>query len=495
MFPIDIHKLLDQFRYHADEPLIFNSGFFLFLFTGFLAVYIALHKTHRAKLTFVTLFSLYFYYKSSGLYFFILIASTIIDWSLANLIYRADNRTKKILLLVFSLIINLGMLGYFKYTNFLHEIFSNMAGLTYQPFDIFLPVGVSFFTFQSLSYTIDIYRGTLKPVDNILDYAFFVSFFPQLVAGPIVRASDFLPQINKPTLVTSEMFGRGIYLICTGLFKKAIISNYISLNFVDRIFDAPTLYTGLENLAGVYGYALQIYCDFSGYSDMAIGIALLLGFQFCLNFDSPYQSKNITEFWRRWHMSLSTWLKDYLYISLGGNRKGTWRTYFNLFLTMLLGGLWHGASFRFILWGAMHGAALAIHKFFTSLLPSFSNKVVLPKRLINIGSVLITFHFVCFCWIFFRAANMEVAKQVISQITGHFTPQVFFDFVTGYKTVILLMIIGYLLHFIPKATESKAEKWFTETHLATKAVILIALIVLVIQTKSAGIQPFIYFQF
>ena len=495
MFPIDIHKLLEQFRYHPEEPLIFNSGFFLFLFTAFLTIYTAFQKTHRAKLTFVTLFSLYFYYKSSGIYFLILIGSIIIDFGLANLIYRATTRTKKMFMLVFSLVINLGMLGYFKYTNFIHEIFSGMADLSYEPFDIFLPVGVSFFTFQSLSYTIDIYRGTLKPVNNILDYAFFVSFFPQLVAGPIVRAADFLPQIDKPTLVTKEMFGRGTYLICTGLFKKAIISNYISLNFVDRIFDAPTLYTGLENLFGVYGYALQIYCDFSGYSDMAIGIALLLGFQFCLNFDSPYQSKNITEFWRRWHMSLSSWLKDYLYISLGGNRKGKLRTYLNLFLTMLLGGLWHGASFRFILWGAMHGAALMVHKFFLSLFPITSTKKFLPEKLSNLIGVILTFHFVCFCWIFFRAGNMEIAGQMISQITTHFTPQIFLEFVSGYKIVLSLMIVGYLLHFIPKEIESKAEQWFTEIPLTAKAAIMIAIIALVIQTKSAGIQPFIYFKF
>jgi len=496
MFPIDIHKLLAQFRYNPEEPLIFNSGFFLFLFTAFMGVYILLSKTHRAKLTFVTLFSLYFYYKSSGIYFLILIASTVIDYTLANFIYRAQTHWKKLLLLVFSLVINLGMLGYFKYTNFLHEIFSNLAGLTYKPFDIFLPVGVSFFTFQSLSYTLDIYRGTLKPVENILDYAFFVSFFPQLVAGPIVRASDFLPQINRPTLVTQKMFGRGIYLICTGLFKKAIISNYISLNFVDRIFDAPALYTGLENLFGVYGYALQIYCDFSGYSDMAIGIALLLGFHFCLNFDSPYQSKNITEFWRRWHMSLSTWLRDYLYISLGGNRKGKVRTYVNLFLTMLLGGLWHGASFRFILWGALHGVALAVHKFFTGL----HFKPLLPQNAFTtqaakILGLLITFHFVCFCWIFFRAGNMEIAGQMITQIITHFSPKILWDFISGYKVVFFLMVLGYVLHFIPRATEQRAERWVTDQPLALKAALMLAIIVLVIQTKAAGIQPFIYFQF
>ena len=491
MFPIDVNKLLSQFTYNATEPLIFNSGFFLLLFPFFLIGYFLLAKTHRPKLTFVTLFSLYFYYKSSGIYFLILIGSTIVDYTLANWIYRAPTKTKKLVLLIISLVANLGLLGYFKYTNFLFEIFAGVTGGEFQPMDIFLPVGVSFFTFQSLSYTVDIYRGTLKPVDNIFDYAFFVSFFPQLVAGPIVRASEFIPQIYQPTKVTKEMFGRGVFLICTGLFKKAVISNYISLNFVDRIFDAPTLYTGLENLFGVYGYALQIYCDFSGYSDMAIGIALLLGFHFCLNFDSPYQSKNITEFWRRWHMSLSTWLRDYLYFSLGGNRKGKFRTYVNLMLTMLLGGLWHGASFRFILWGGLHGAALAVHKVFTD----FTGKSQSPKVVWNILGALLTFHFVCFCWIFFRAPDMQVAGQVLSQIFTQFSIHVFPEFVVGYKAVLSLMVIGYVLHFIPKSIEQKAENTVTNMPLALKTALLVAMIILVIQTKSAGIQPFIYFQF
>jgi alginate O-acetyltransferase complex protein AlgI len=493
MFPIDVNKFFNQFAYNATEPLIFNSGFFLLLFPIFLVGYFLLAKTHRAKLTFVTIFSLYFYYKSSGIYFLILIGSTIVDYTLANLIYHAPTKNRKLALLIFSLVANLGLLGYFKYTNFFFEIFGSISGSEFQALDIFLPVGVSFFTFQSLSYTLDIYRGTLKPVGNILDYAFFVSFFPQLVAGPIVRASEFIPQIYQPTVVTKQMFGRGVFLICTGLFKKAVISNYISLNFVDRIFDAPTLYTGLENLFGVYGYALQIYCDFSGYSDMAIGIALLLGFHFCLNFDSPYQSKNITEFWRRWHMSLSTWLRDYLYISLGGNRKGKLRTYVNLFLTMLLGGLWHGTSFRFILWGGLHGTALAIHKAFSSI--GFKPLNTKWNGAVNFMNVFLTFHFVCFCWIFFRAPDMTTAGQVLDQIFTHFSPNVFPEFVSGYKNVLLLMVIGYMLHFIPKSIEQKAEQTVTEMHLAWKTVLLVAMIVLVIQTKSAGIQPFIYFQF
>ena len=496
MLQIDLSKIWQQLIYNPREPLLFSSGLFIFLFTGFMYVYFLVYKHHRAKTTFVTLFSLYFYYKSSGIYFLLLILSAVVDYSLANAIFKAESKSKKRVILVLSLVLNLGMLAYFKYTNFFYSIICDITAQSFSPLSIFLPVGLSFFTFQSLSYTIDIYRGTLKPVKSFLDYAFFVSFFPQLVAGPIVRAADFIPQIFKPLKVTDEMIGRGVFLIASGVIKKVVIADFISTNFVDRIFDHPTLYTGLENLFGVYGYALQIYCDFSGYSDMAIGIALLMGFHFKINFDSPYQSKNISEFWRRWHISLSTWLKDYLYISLGGNRKGKIRTYINLLITMLLGGLWHGAGFRFVLWGAMHGIALAIHKLYLEVFPvKTENSNPLRKFIISTFSILITFHFVCFCWIFFRADNMETATQMIRQIAFHFNPRIFFEFITGYRSVLLMMLIGYALHFIPKSVELKTESIVTNLPLLLKVSFMILVILLVVQFKSSEIQPFIYFQF
>ena len=492
MFPLDTHKLKELFLYNPQEPLIFNSGLFLFLFTAFLWVYISLSKTHKPKLIFVTLFSLYFYYKSSGAYFIVLLFATAIDFTLARLIYTSRDQWYRKFYIVVTLVVNLGMLGYFKYTNFLFDSFFSLAGQDFQPMDIFLPVGVSFFTFQSLSYTLDVYRGNLKPVDSILDYAFFVSFFPQLVAGPIVRASDFLPQIYRPTIVTDEMFGRGVFLIGCGLFKKAVISDYISTNFVDRVFDAPALYSGMENLFAVYGYALQIYCDFSGYSDMAIGLALLLGFRFPMNFNSPYQSGNITEFWRRWHISLSTWLRDYLYISLGGNRKGEARTYINQMITMLLGGLWHGASWRFIIWGALHGFGLTIHKFYRSRFPKAPGDHGIGTKF---ARIFVTFHFVCFCWIFFRAANMATVGEMLNQILFNFNITLFAEVMTGYKVVMMLMAIGYILHFIPREAELAAQETVINMPLAGKAAFMVTIIIWVIQTKSSGIQPFIYFQF
>lgn len=490
MFPFDIHKIAQQFVYDPEAPLIFNSALFLFLFTGFVWIYFLLSHTQKPKLIFVTLFSLYFYYKSSGVYFVLLLSATVVDYTLAGLLFLAKEKWKRKLFATLSVCVNLGVLGYFKYTNFLYDTLYGLTGSEYEPLDIFLPVGISFFTFQSLSYTIDVYRGNLKPVNNILDYAFYLSFFPQLVAGPIVRAADFLPQIHKPTYVSNEMLGRGVFLIATGLFKKAVISDYISLNFIDRVFDAPALYTGLENLFAVYGYALQIYCDFSGYSDMAIGLALLLGFHFNINFNSPYRAKNITEFWRRWHISLSSWLRDYLYISLGGNRKGKLRTYINLMITMLLGGLWHGASWRFVIWGGLHGIALAVHKFFTG-----HTHPRLTGVAWNVMSVIVTFHFVCFSWIYFRAADMQTVDVMLKQIFLNFNGHILFEFISGYTWVFLLFIIGYALHFVPDRIQDKAQQAVIKMPLLVKALCIVLVIVLVIQTKSAGVQPFIYFQF
>ncbi|MFT6383721.1 MAG: D-alanyl-lipoteichoic acid acyltransferase DltB (MBOAT superfamily), partial [Bacteroidia bacterium] len=304
----------------------------------------------------------------------------MVDYGCGMGIFVAKEKWEKKLYLMLSIASNIGLLAFFKYSYFFVDTINNLFGTELQAVnllaafangtfgasfdihDIILPVGISFYTFQTLSYSIDVYRGKIKPCGNIFDFAFFVSFFPQLVAGPIVRASEFLPQIKRPYYLSSSGFGSAVFLIMGGLIKKVVISDYISINFVDRVFETPEMYSGFMNLMAVYGYSIQIYCDFSGYSDIAIGLAALLGFRLPINFNSPYKAQNITDFWRRWHISLSTWLRDYLYISLGGNRKSKIRTYFNLFITMLIGGLWHGAALKFIIWGALHGVALMVHK-------------------------------------------------------------------------------------------------------------------------------------
>ena len=492
-----LEKLQALLAYDASSPLIFSSGLFLFLFAGFMLIYNAFRRAPMARIVYVILFSLYFYYKSSGIYFLLLIFAATSDFLIAQGIYRVRSRAAKRWLVVLSVMVNLGMLGYFKYTNFLVDIANQMFGQGFLQFqNIFLPVGISFFVFQSMSYTIDIYRRQLTPLTCWLDYFFYLSFFPQLVAGPIVRARDFIPQLRQnPLRVTREMFGRGLFLIMTGLVKKAVISDYISVNFVDRVFDNPMLYSGFENLMGVYGYALQIYCDFSGYSDMAIGIALLLGFRFPKNFDSPYKSATITEFWRRWHISLSTWLKDYLYISLGGNRKGRFRTYVNLVVTMLLGGLWHGAAPRFVLWGGFHGLLLALHKFLMRLFPRMKATGADMKRGWRIAGIFVTFHLVCLGWIFFRARDVGTGADILEQVFTNFDISLIPNIITGYWEIFAMMLVGYVAHFTPRRLQERACDAVIRNPLAVNALLIVVIIWVVMQVKSADIQPFIYFQF
>ena len=490
-------KLQALLTYDASSPLIFSSGLFLFLFAGFMLVYSMFRRAPMARIVYVILFSLYFYYKSSGIYFLLLIFAATSDYWIAKGIHAARSTRAKRWLVVLSVAVNLGMLAYFKYTNFLIDIVNQMFGQGFMQFqNIFLPVGISFFLFQSLSYTIDIYRGSLKPVDRWGDYLFYLSFFPQLVAGPIVRARDFLVQIRQnPIAVSREMFGTGIYLITIGLFKKAVISDYISLNFVDRIFDDPALYSGMECLAAVYGYALQIYCDFSGYSDMAIGLALLLGFRFPKNFDAPYHSATITEFWRRWHISLSMWLRDYLYISLGGNRKGRLRTYFNLLVTMVLGGLWHGAAIRFVLWGTLHGVALALHKLWLSVVPGAKVSGYQMHPISRLAGILVTFHLVCFGWLLFRADSMRTVQLMLHQITDNFHLQLLPQMLAGYGGVFALVGLGYLLHMLPGRADAAARRAVVASPFWVQVLLLASVAWGVMQIQSSSIQPFIYFQF
>ena len=482
------------FLYNPHEPMMFTTGIFMFLFAAFYVIYGCLKRTDTLRLIFVTLFSYYFYYKSSGLYFVLLAVVTLTDFTVARRMAAAPTQSARRWLMAISVTVNLGLLAFFKYTNFFAQIIADMRGLHFDAFDIFLPVGISFFTFQSLSYTIDVYRRRIEPLNRLLDYAFYVSFFPQLVAGPIVRARDFIPQIRQPLFVTRSMLGTGVMYIVSGAIKKIVISDYISINFVERIFDNPSLYSGFENLMGVYGYALQIYCDFSGYSDMAIGLALLLGFRFNINFNSPYKATSITDFWRRWYISLSSWLKDYLYISLGGNRKGRVRRYINLIITMLLGGLWHGASLNFVLWGLLHGVALALHKMWLAITRQNKDSRV-TNPILRAVCIVITFHFVCFCWIFFRNTDFANSMAMISQIIHQFHPEVAMQWVVGYWQVLVMMAVGYVLHFVPASVKSDIRRQMARLPWWAYVVLLVAMAYLVIQFKSAEVQPFIYFQF
>lgn len=488
----DADKLLNLFSYNVKEPLLFNSGLFLFLFLAFMLLYGLLQHHVIARTIYITVFSIYFYYKSSGWYFLLMIAAAVLAHFLAIKIYKTRNQKHRKFLLIISLVIFLGLLAYFKYTNFFIDIINNFSTQKIPFQNIFLPLGISFYTFELISYTVDVYQRKFKPVKHILDFSFYISFFPHLVAGPIVRPKELMPQIRSKLFINKENTGMGIFFILSGLLKKAIISDYIGVNFVDRIFDNPTLYTGIENLMGVYGYTLQIYCDFSGYSDMAVGIALMMGFHLPLNFNAPYQSTNITEFWRRWHISLSSWLRDYLYIPLGGNKSGKVRQYINLMITMLLGGLWHGTSIKFIVWGGMHGIALAIDKAKTELFKKIKFK---QGVIFKVTGWTFTFHLVAFCWIFFRASSFESATLMLHQIVSNFNPDLLGKLFTGYKVVFLLMILGYAIHFIPAQIETKIKNVMIVLPPFLQAVLLALMIYLVYQIRTAEVQPFIYFQF
>ena len=490
---IDWSKVASLFVYDGQNPLMFNTGLFLFLFIGFMWIYRLLAHREALRIGFVILFSLYFYYKSSGLCFLLLVVVALSDYSLGRLLGRLSRKGLRQLCVLASMVVNLGMLCYFKYTNLLLGTFADLTHQPFEPLDIVLPIGISFFTFRSLSYIIDLYRRQMAPVTSFRDYLFYLSFFPPLAAGPVVRAKDFVPQIHRPLDITPALLGEGLFLVMCGLIKKVVISDYISVNFVDRIFDNPMLYTGFENLMGVYGYTLQIYCDFSGYSDMAIGIALLMGYRFKINFDSPYKSGSITEFWRRWHISLSSWLRDYLYISLGGNRRGTVRTYLNLFITMVLGGLWHGASWLFVIWGAWHGLMLIIHKLYRRIFPVAKDYRAGHFR--HFLNVLLTFHVVAAGWIFFRAPSLDIAWQILTQIFTNFRPEAIPAFVSGYAVIFIALVAGYLLHFAPHRWSQWLQRELSWSPLVVKATILALVLFFVLQVRSSELVPFIYSQF
>ena len=415
------------FGFNSESPLLFTQFYFWAFFALVYAVFamimeVGTHRTQakgeKARLHLRNIFlmavSWFFYYKTSGLFLLILLFVTLSDWLIAQRIYvnkkqngqNASQRAKWWLAL--SVVIDLGLLCYFKYAYFFTNVVNNLLGTEFAVFDIFayigngfsesgrfmvdkiiLPVGISFYLFQVMSYTIDVYRGHVKPVKNILDFGFYVSFFPGLVAGPIVRANEFIQQLYKPFCLSRRLFGMAVFWILNGLIKKIVLSDYLAVNLIDRVFENPLLFSGFENLFALFAYSLQVYADFSGYTDIAIGIAMLMGFYLPQNFDSPYKSRNPQEFWRRWHMSLSRWLKSYLYIPLGGNRTILGKAVknkitagnVNSFITMLLGGLWHGASWNFVIWGALNGAGMIVYKIWAKM--NWNIKMLLMSMLMG----------------------------------------------------------------------------------------------------------------
>ena len=490
---ISWNAVIEQLKFQITAPLVFNSAFFFFFFTLFFGVYALVHKRVTLRLWIVSLFSLFFFYKACGEYVVFILAAAVVDYNLSHAIAKSNNRAFKKALLIGSIVLNLGLLFYFKYTDFFIQMMNDWGNGNYELLHLALPVGISFYTFENLSYTVDVYKGHFKPVNKFIDYLFFLSYFPKLMMGPIVRAADFLPQIRQRIELKSEDLSYGFFFILTGAFKKMVISDFLYTNIVQVVFDDPTRYSGLYCLTAVYAYAMVIYCDFSGYSDMAIGIARWMGLKIEINFLAPYQSSSITEFWRRWHISLSSWLRDYLYIPLGGNRKGQVRTYFNLFVTMLLGGFWHGANWTFIVWGALHGAALAADKWLlgnkkpTVQVPGFSWK--------KLFGIAFTFHFVVFCWIYFGPSSIEKSHIILEQIFTNMDVSAWQEFVIHYKWVVIAIVGAFVLHQIPLKWNEKIISLITKTPFAFKVLFFIAILIVVgILKADVPVAP-IYLQF
>ena len=607
------------FAFDPNSPLLFTH----FQFWAFFAIVFALFSLLQSKTllrnAYLFFVSLLFYYKTSGLFVGLLLLVTVSDFFIAQGIYHFRDRSlvMKRLLLCLSVIIDLGILCYFKYAYFFADVVNQLFGTSFEVTNIaaewangivgsnffsvdriILPVGISFYTFQVISYTADVYKGLVKPVRNILDFGFYVSFFPQLVAGPIVKASDFIPQLYRRYSLSRMQFGIAVFWILNGLAKKIILSDYLAVNFIDRVFNNPQFFGGFENLSALFLYSLQVYADFSGYTDIAIGLSLLMGFHLPLNFNSPYKAQNAGNFWKRWHISLSRWLQTYLYIPLGGNRNISFGTYFwistitlialilsgniyvaltvlalaiaviftawrypekrkhiyanlNSMITMLLGGLWHGASMNFMIWGGLNGVGMVIFKFWRDMsllcralvptllsfglyalkvyafLPLWNLLLVFmifiaasawiryvyniigcknPLTWLNRGwSILVTFTFITFTRLFFRSgSNLDpaianetawgIAKDMINSIGTQWNVNVL-DVISAYRSVFILFVLGMIVHWLPTRFKHRYRICFAKMPLPLMAIVTVIIIFVCYQFVTAEMQPFIYFQF
>ncbi|MDR1793256.1 MAG: MBOAT family protein [Bacteroidales bacterium] len=610
--------LQEIFSFNESRPLLFTQFYFWVFFAFVMAAFSFLYNRKLLRNTFLLAVSLFFYYKTSGSFLMILVFSTISDFVLGQLIYASKTQAKRRLFLFLSVFINLFVLSYFKYAYFFVDVINNcfganlhvinylaqaantVSGASYFSVDkIILPVGISFYTFQTISYSVDVFKRRIEPVRNILNFGFYVSFFPQLVAGPIVRANEFVPQLYEKYFLTKKMFGIAIFWILNGLAKKMILSDYLAVNFVDRVFNNPMMYSGFENLMALFTYSMQVYADFSGYTDIAIGVAMLMGFRLPKNFNSPYKATNPGNFWKRWHISLSKWLTDYLYIPLGGNRNATVGTYLilaiiigiiilltnniwialilisivlilsvllifwkkthkvintniNMMNTMLLGGLWHGASWNFMIWGGLNGLGILSFKIWRQLNPYFKTLLTaflfalfvllqnifknpafligeiwtgfifagtllsmlyhffthgktLPK-VNRAWSILLTFVFISFTRLFFRSGSnldpssanetaWETAKNMVQQIGSHWNWELLGNIIAANSKVFILLLLGLVIHWLPDKLKRRYRYAFAVMPLWLLLLICVVVVLIIFQFATADLQPFIYFQF
>lgn len=486
--------------------MLFSTIEFIIFFILVITVVVII-KHRKFQHLFLLFSSYFFFYFSSNYLITLLIFSTVLDYFIAKEIWKTENKNRKKLLLVISLAGNLGLLGFFKYADFAiaqFNILGNHINLAEEiPFlDLALPIGISFYTFQTISYTVDVYRGHLKPSKTFREFALFVTFFPQLVAGPIVRAKDFLPQLrekldNSKTrliLVQEKNLKLGITIMAFGFLKKLFFADHIAV-IANDVFSSPIGATSFEIWLGTIAYAFQIYGDFSGYSDIAIGAALILGFKLPMNFNKPYFAMSFSDFWKRWHISLSTWLRDYLYIPLGGNKKSSIRTYGNLLTVMILGGLWHGAAVNFMIWGALHGMYLAIHKILQRIFPRLSQHFFFKTRIGKITSILITQYFIFLAWIPFRIQNTdEILYSMNKFILIDFQFSDVIPILMSHKIPIFILFLFIILHFISFRKSNLVEN-ISKLNLKQWFIVLIVISLSIVLFYNGDPEDFIYFRF
>ena len=465
---------------------------FMASFLVFFAIYIGLNR-YRQPWTkaYVIAFSLFFAYKANGILMLMLPITAISSWYLTRFMMRLRRGKIRRSGLAIVILAELTPLLYYKYTDFTLEILHEILHSNFSPEKMLLPVGISFFTFQAISYTVDVYKGRYPKTAELTDYAFYLTFFPLLIAGPITRAEVLLPQVGRPREdFDSGLVYKGLWLIICGMVKKALIADYIA-QYNNIVFDAPAVQSGFGDLMGVLGFSVQIYCDFSGYSDLAIGVAALMGYELKDNFNFPYQSLNLTEFWHRWHISLSTWFRDYLYIPLGGNRRGALRTYLNSFLAMIVAGLWHGASWMFVAWGVLHGIGLVVHK----LCKNNGLDRIPDNTAVKAISWCLTFGYVTFAWIFFRSPDMATATTLMTNILQTTSLSDAYTFLMEYPLWLIVVLISLELHSIRGNDYSWLQDRFVHAPWLVKLGIFALVLQLAINFSQHSIQPFIYTQF
>lgn len=479
------------FTYQSGSPLMMGSLPFAILFVVFLGLYTLIrHYSRTAMMCYVIAFGLFFAYKANGMLMWLLPATAVINYGLTQEMRLREGKGRKALL-TSVVLIDLGLLAYFKYTNFLiGDVVNAMLRTNFSLRTIALPVGISFYTFQAISYAVDVYRRKFDGDVTLLEYCFYLTFFPLLMAGPITRAANLLPRLRRNQQASSRMVWTGLWLIMLGLVKKNVLSDYIG-QFNNWVFDAPVTFSGFENAAALLGYPVQIFLDFSGYSDMSIGVAAILGFWLPDNFSFPYRSLSLTEFWRRWHISLSTWFRDYVYIPLGGNRKGTLRMYANNFLTMLVAGLWHGASWMFVIWGALHGLGLVVHKFFSRQL----GLRIPSTRLGNLVSWGITYAYVCLAWAFFRSSDLTTLYGMFSKIAADFSWDYVIPFANARPWWTCCVAGVMLSYLVTERQYTRLQLRFITLPWAAKFLLFLLCLQLVIEVSQESVQPFIYYQF